>query len=134
MPDAVDCEHLPTQACYSTNCSQGETPMRTAGMQTSFPRRFLTVWGGNSLVPHADSFSSCGRPLSNNVGGEAGGCGGPRLAWLRLACGCEAGWMSHSLKCLWRRLMVRKFTFASQATALVDSSSWHANCLCPQNL
>ncbi len=44
--------------------------------------------------------------------------------------------LPNSLKCLWRRLMVEKWTFNSRATALVDghSCSQHANCTLPQNL
>lgn len=92
MPDAVDCEHLPTQACYELQ--SGQDPDDNDGHADELPETVSDSLRGNSLVPHADSFSSCGRLLSNIVGGEAGGCGGPGLAWLRLACGCEAGWMS----------------------------------------
>ena len=31
--------------------------------------------------------------VSDNLRGEDAGCGGPRLVWLHVVCGCEAGWM-----------------------------------------
>ena len=30
--------------------------------------------------------------ISDDPTGEEAGCGGPRLAWLHVVCGCEAGW------------------------------------------
>ncbi len=56
--------------------------------------------------------------ISDDLGGEDAGYGGPGLVWLHVVCGCEAGWMYclNSLKHLWRRLMVKKWTFNSWAT------------------
>ncbi len=31
--------------------------------------------------------------ISDDLGGEDAGCGGPGLVWLHVVCGCEAGWM-----------------------------------------
>ncbi len=31
--------------------------------------------------------------VSDDLGGEDAGCGGPGLVWLPVVCGCEAGWM-----------------------------------------
>ncbi len=31
--------------------------------------------------------------VSDDLGGEDAGCGGPGLVWLHVVCGCEAGWM-----------------------------------------
>ncbi len=31
--------------------------------------------------------------VSDDLGGENAGCGGPGLVWLYVVCGCEAGWM-----------------------------------------
>ncbi len=31
--------------------------------------------------------------VSDNLGGEDAGCGGPGLVWLHVVCSCEAGWM-----------------------------------------
>ncbi len=53
--------------------------------------------------------------VSDNLGGEDAGFGGPVLVWLHVVCGCVA----ISLKRLWRRLMVEQLTFNSRATALV---------------
>ncbi len=53
--------------------------------------------------------------VSDDLGGEDAGCGGPGLRlWGRLDV------LPNSLKRLWRQLMVEKWTFNSQATALVD--------------
>ncbi len=34
-----------------------------------------------------------GSLVSDDLGGEDVGCGGPGLVWLHVVCGCEAGWM-----------------------------------------
>ncbi len=34
-----------------------------------------------------------GRLVSDDLGGEDAGCGGPGLMWLHVVCGYEAGWM-----------------------------------------
>ncbi len=53
--------------------------------------------------------------VSDDLGGEDAGCGGPGLMWLNVVCGFEAGWvLPNSLKRLWRRLMVEKLTFKLQ--------------------
>ncbi len=31
--------------------------------------------------------------VSDDLGGEDAGCGGPGLVWLHVVCGCEAGWL-----------------------------------------
>ncbi len=31
--------------------------------------------------------------VSDDLGGEDAGNGGPGLVWLHVVCGCEAGWM-----------------------------------------
>jgi len=50
--------------------------------------------------------------------GDAG-CGGPGLVWVHMMWG-RLDVLTISLKRLWRRLMVEKWTFNSMATALVD--------------
>ncbi len=40
--------------------------------------------------------------VSDDLGGEDTGCGGPGLVWLHVVCGCEAGWMY--CKILWNTL------------------------------
>ncbi len=56
-------------------------------------RRFLTVcaeilWLCKPIVAAAVRVA-----VSDNLGGEDTGCGGPGLVWLHVVCGCEAGWM-----------------------------------------
>ncbi len=46
--------------------------------------------------------------VSDDLGGEDAGCGGPGLVWLHEVCGCELDVLPKSLKRLWRRLMVEK--------------------------
>ncbi len=59
--------------------------------------------------------------VSDDLGGEDAGCGGPGLVWLQVVCGCEAGWLlPNYLKCLWRRLMVENRKFNSRSKALLD--------------
>ncbi len=49
-------------------------------------RRFLTVC--------AEILWLCKpQTISDDLGGEDAGCGGPGLVWLHVVCGCEAGWM-----------------------------------------
>ncbi len=57
--------------------------------------------------------------VSDDLGGEDAGYGGPGLVWLYVVCGSLDG-QTNSLKCLWRWLMVDICTFNSRATALVD--------------
>ncbi len=62
--------------------------------------------------------------VSDNLGSEDAGCGGPRLLWLHEVCSYDGlcimlDIMPNSLKRLWRRLMLEKLTFNSWATALV---------------
>ncbi len=85
-------------------------------------RRFLTVcaemiWLCNRLLQQLSEWL-----VSDDLGGEDAGCGGPRLVWLHVVCGCEAGCMYCQI--LWNAFgdgfMVDKWTFNSRATALVD--------------
>ncbi len=98
----------PLKLITTTNCSQAETPMRTTSMQMSFPETLSDSLCRNYLVMQTDCCSSC-----------------PGGSW---ACVVTRGlrlWgqldvMPNSLKRLWRRLMVEKWTFNSWATSLVD--------------
>ncbi len=70
--------------------------------------------------------------VSDDLGGEGAGCGGPGLVWLHVVCGCEAGWMYCQI--LWNafdREINIKFTGNSSSG---NSCSQHANCTLPQNL
>ncbi len=80
--------------------------------------RFLTVcadilWLCKPIVAAAVRVA-----VSDDLGGEDAGWGGPGLVWFPVVCGLDV--QPYSLKRLWRRLMVDKLTFNSQATALVD--------------
>ncbi|KAK7907131.1 hypothetical protein WMY93_015743 [Mugilogobius chulae] len=39
--------------------------------------------------------------VSDDLGGEPAGCGGPGLVWLLVVCGCEAGWISRKCAKAW---------------------------------
>ncbi len=105
------------------NRSQVETPMRMTSMQMSFPETVSDSLCRNYLVMQTDCCSSC-------LGGWS------QRSW-RWRCWMWRSWAGvvtrglqlwdrlnvppNSLKPLWRRLMVEKLTFSSQATSLVDS-------------
>ncbi len=79
----------PLKSVTTTNCSQVETPMRTLSMQMSFPETFKEIlWFCKPIVAAAVRGA-----VSDDLGGEDAGCGGPGLMWLHVVCGCEAGWM-----------------------------------------
>ncbi len=100
----------------TTNCCQVETPMRTTSMQMSFTETVSDSLCRNSLVMQTD-------------------LAGLRRSW-RWRCWMWRSWagvvtcglqlwgrldvLPNSLKRLWRRLMVEKWTFNSWATALVN--------------
>ncbi len=54
-------------------------------MQMSFPD---TVSDGFQLLQQLSGWL-----VSDDLGGEDAGCGGPGLVWLHVVCDCEAGWM-----------------------------------------
>ncbi len=84
----------PLESVTTTNCSQVKTPMRTTSMQMSFPE---TV--SDSLCRNYFGYANrllqqlSGWLVSDYLGGEDAGCGGPGLVWLHMVCGCEVGWM-----------------------------------------
>ncbi len=91
----------PLKSVRTTNCSQVETPMRTTSMQWASLRRFQFVqkfFGyANRLLQQLSGWL-----VSDDLGGEDAGCGGPGLVWLHVVCGCEAGWMYFQI--LWNAL------------------------------
>ncbi len=107
------------------------------GMQMSFPEMVSDSFFRNSLVMQTDCCSSCpGGLLSDDLGGEDAGCGGPGLVWLHVVCGCEAGWMycqfsEKPLETAYSREMNIQFTGNSSG---VHSCSQHANCTLPQSV
>ncbi len=123
VPDAIECEHLPTQVSYDDQLQSGQDPDEDDEHADELPWdcfwQFVQKFFGyaNRLLQQLSGWL-----VSDDLGGEDAGCGGPGLMWLHMVCGCEAGWMylPKSLTRLWRRLMVDKWTFNSRATALVD--------------
>ncbi len=104
---------------FSQKLSQVETPMRTTSMQMSFPETVC-----------AEIICLCKLIVAAAVR-----VAGLRRSW-RWRCWMRRSWagvvtrrlrlwgqldvLPNSLKRLWRRLMVEKWTFNSRATALVD--------------
>ncbi len=82
----------PLKSVTMTNCSQVETPMRTTSMQTSFPQTVSDSLCRNCYANRLLQQLS-GWLVSDDLGGEDAGCGGPGLVWLHMVCSCEAGWM-----------------------------------------
>ncbi len=101
----------PLKSVTTMNCSQVETPdeLPWEGFW-QFVQKFFGY--ANRFLQQLSGWL-----VSDDLGGEDAGCGGPGLVWLHVVCGCEAGWMYCQI--LWR-LMVEKWTFNSWATALVD--------------
>ncbi len=123
VPNVIECEHLPTQVGNDDELQSGRDPDEDDEHADELPwdgfwqfvQKFFSY--ANRLLQQLSVWL-----ISDDLGDKDAGCGGPGLVWLHVVCGCEAGWMycQNSLKCLWRRLMVEKWTFDSWATALVD--------------
>ncbi len=91
MPDAIECEHLHTQVRYDDELKSGRDPDEDDEQQMSFPETVSvqTFFGyANRLLQQLSGWL-----VSDDLGGEDAGCGGPGLVWLHVVCGCEAGWM-----------------------------------------
>ncbi len=74
--------------------------------------------------------------VSDDLGGEDAGCGGPGLVWLHMVCSCEAvgctaKFSEMPLETAYGREMNIQFTDNSSGG---HSCSQHANCTLPQNL
>ena len=74
--------------------------------------------------------------VSDDLGGEDAGCGGPGLVWLHVVCGCEpvgctAKFSETPLETAYGREMNIQFTGNSSGG---HSCSRHANRTLPQNL
>ncbi len=88
------CEHLPTQVCYDDELQSGWDPDEDDEHADELP------WDGfwqfvQKIFSYANRLLQqlSGWLVSDDLGGEDAGCGGPGLVWLHVVCGCEAGWM-----------------------------------------
>ncbi len=115
MPDAIECEQLPTQFGYKDELQTGWNPDEDDELPWDgfwqFVQKFFCY--ANRLLQQLSGWL-----VSDNLGGEDAECGGPVLVLLNVVCGCEASWMYCQIR-LWRRLMVEKWTLNSRAKALV---------------
>ncbi len=134
LPDAIECEHFPTQVGYDNELQSGSRPRwGWRACRWASLRRFLTVcaeilWLCKPIFAAAvrvDGLRRSWRWRRWMWRSWAGVVARGLLLWVRLDV------LLNSLKRLWRWLMVEKLTFNSQATALVDNS---CNCMLHQNL
>ncbi len=112
----------PLKSVTTMICSQVETPMRTTNMQMSFPETVSDSLCRNSNRLLQQLF---GWLVSDNLGGEDAGCGGPGLVWLHVVCDCEAGFSEMPLETDYGREMSIQFMGNSSGG---HSCSQHANC------
>ncbi len=83
----------PLKSVTTMNCSQVKTRWGRQACRWASLRHFLTVCAEifgyvNRLLQQLSGWL-----VSDDLGGEDAGCGGPGLVWLHVVCGCEAGWM-----------------------------------------
>ncbi len=94
VPDAIECEHLPTQVGYDDELQSGWDPDEDDEHADELPWdcfwQFVQKLFGyvNRLLQQLSGWL-----VSDNLRGEDARCGGPGLVWLHMVCGCEAGWM-----------------------------------------
>ncbi len=94
VPDAIECEHLPTQVGYNDELQSGRDPNEDNKHADELPSdgfwQFVQKFFGyaNRLL---QQLSGC--LVSDDLGGEDAGCGGPGLVCLHVVCSCEAGWI-----------------------------------------
>ncbi len=93
-PDAIKCEHLPTQVGYDDKLQSGRDPDEDDEHADELPWdgfwQFVQKFFGyaNWLLQQLSGWL-----VSDDLGGKDAGCGGPGLVWLHVVCGCEAGWL-----------------------------------------
>ncbi len=93
-PDAIECEHLPTQVGYDDELLSGRDPDEDDKHADELPWdgfwQFVQKFFGytNRLLQQLSGWL-----VSDNRGGEDAGCGSPELVWLHMVYGCEASWM-----------------------------------------
>ncbi len=94
VPDVIECEHLPTQVGYDDELQSGRDPDEDDEHADELPWdrfwKFVQIFFSyaNRLLQQLSGWL-----VSDDLGGEDAGCGGPGLVWLHMLCDCEAGWM-----------------------------------------
>ncbi len=94
VPDAIECEHLPTQVGFDDEPQSGRDPDEDDEHRDELPWDcfwpFVQKLFGyaNRLLPQLSGWL-----VSDDLRGEDAGCEGSGLVWLHVVCGCEAGWM-----------------------------------------
>ncbi len=94
VPDAIECEHLPTQVGYDDELQSGRDPDEDDEHADELPWdgfwQFMLKFFGysNRLFQQLSGWL-----VSDDLRGEDAGCGCPGLVWLHVVCGCEAGWI-----------------------------------------
>ncbi len=94
VPDTIECERLPTQVGYDDELHSGRHPDEEDEHADELPWdgfwQFVQKFFGyaNRLLQQLSGWL-----VSDDLGGENAGCGGPGLVWLHVVCGCEASRM-----------------------------------------
>ncbi len=91
VSDAIECEHLPTQVGYDNELQSSRDPDEDDEhanelLLDSFWQFVQKLFG--YLLQQLSGWL-----VSDDLGGEDAGCGGPGLVWLHIVYGCEASWM-----------------------------------------
>jgi hypothetical protein len=82
----------PLKSVTMQSYSQVKTLVRMTSTQMIFPETISDSLRRTSSAVQTQFQQLSGWLVSDHPAGEEAGCGGPGLAWLHVACGCEAGW------------------------------------------